>query len=362
MWSALTTHPLAVNRYISKLTNSLNHAIALSLHRNPHGLNAQYIRAILLVKGVPFYGFHTAFQPFLKVLVADPIYVSRTATILQSGGVMRTRFTTYENHLSYYLQFMSDFGLYGCGWVDLGDVFLRGADEDDDENNANPPPPLQPSPYFKQSRMPLELDICSHQILNRLAIEPRDIHSRLRIPTPAAPPDPLVHSVRELWEDERRRRIAKGLPASPDMPKILSEHRRGKGGDWVDLARLEALVASKCEKESAEGKAYKERNRPWEKWVMSTFESVEALWEGGKRTWRPRTDEGEGADKVNPFASGSWTTIVVEGSNTRAMPELDIDEFMLSSQDMNKLIRHEEQQAHIRDRGDGEDGEEEDHG
>lgn len=91
-----------------KLTNSLNHAIAVSLKRNPNSRNSQFVRAIILVKGVHFYGFHSSYSPFLKVLFADPTVVTRAVSLLQTGAIMKTRFRVYESHFSYILQFMSD--------------------------------------------------------------------------------------------------------------------------------------------------------------------------------------------------------------------------------------------------------------
>lgn len=345
--------------YIQKLTKSLNHAIALSLHRNPHGPNAQYIRAIIIVKGVPFYGFHTSHQPFLKILVADPKYVSRTVTILQSGGIMRTRFTTYESHLSYYLQFMCDFSLYGCGWVDLGEVFLRGDNQDPSDIPGSESLPT--SPYFKQSPLSLEFDVCSHQILNRIDLESRDIHSSLRIPAASLPPEPLIRSVRELWEDERRRRIAKGLSASPDMPKLLSEHSRSKGGQWVDLDRLQNLLFNKCSQEETEGKTYHERNRSWERWVMSTFESVEALWGSERRSWRPKRDDNDGLEKSTTSKLENWSVMTADDGESN-VAELDVDESMVSSQEINMLVRDEEQQTGLRDRDDEDEADEDELG
>ncbi|KIJ27195.1 hypothetical protein M422DRAFT_785005, partial [Sphaerobolus stellatus SS14] len=202
-------NPDRVQAYIHKLHSSLNHAIAISLHRDPTAPNSKFIRQVLLVKGVPFYGFHSAFQPFLKILVADPSYVNRVVTILQSGSVMRTKFVTYENHLSFILQFMCDFGVYGCGWVGLGEEVVRrggrmgagvgteGEDSEDDGDGRDLPYndetrdilnalpyPNAPPPYFKQSNLPLELDIVSHQILNRSSLVARDINSSLHIPDP----------------------------------------------------------------------------------------------------------------------------------------------------------------------------------
>lgn len=175
-------NPENVNQYITKLSRSLNHAIAISMKRNPHSRKSQFVRGVLLVKGVHFYGFHSSYTPFLKILIADPTFVNRAVTILQSGTVMRTRFRVYESHLSYILQFMCDFGLYGCGWINLAEVWQRGHEHND--NEITEPAIFKVSPYFRQSRMPLEVDVAAHQILNRRLLSARKIHHKLAIPSP----------------------------------------------------------------------------------------------------------------------------------------------------------------------------------
>ncbi|KDQ63750.1 hypothetical protein JAAARDRAFT_53942 [Jaapia argillacea MUCL 33604] len=346
-------NPESVNRYIAKLSHSLNHAIAISMRRNPHSPGSQFIRAVLLVKGVHFYGFHTGYSPFLKILFADPTFVNRTVTILQSGTVMQTRFRVYESHLTYILQFMCDFGLYGCGWIDLGEVWRRGDEEDEFSETESA---FKPSPYFRQSRMPLEIDVAAHQILNRHLLSAREIHQKLEIPAPALPPEPLVISVRELWEDERRRRVENGLPPSPSIPVDPSEKSRGAGGGWVAEARWWEEIRQRIEREK--GKEVKLKEQGWERWVMTTFESIEALWESEWKTWRPKkldatprdgdemangAEAESGVDHVeeNPFgdATGyvSW-----KNQPTIGHEEVDVDETWLSSQEMTQLVEREE--------------------
>ncbi|GJJ09693.1 hypothetical protein Clacol_003917 [Clathrus columnatus] len=343
-----------VRDYIHKLKKSLNHAVALSLRRNPDGPKAKYIRAIILVKGVPFYGFHTGNQPYLKVMVSDPTYVFRIVTILRSGGVMGTRFTTYENHLSYYLQFMCDFGLYGCGWIDIdGEVSLRESKQDaavdlGDSSFLN-------SPYHRQTRLPLELDICPYQIRNRTTIEARDIHSSLQIPSTASS-EHLVHSVRELWDDERRRRAVNGLHPSPDMPTILSETRRGKGGEWIDLSRLESLINDHCELEKRDGRIYQQRNKPWEKLVLDTFDSTEALWEPSKRR-RGKFHVYEAGNQLD--IDNNWSVMTIQGQMDHEMGEIHVDEALISRQDMNTVMEEDNADREVDDIGEAEDNEEE---
>lgn len=134
------------------------------------------------------------------------------------------------------------------------------------------------------------------------------------------------------------------------MPKILSESRRGKGGDWVDLERLQGLVEERCEKEREEGKAYKERNKGWERWVMSTFESVEALWEKPWRQWRPGGEEGKEEQVVDWRIEG-------QGERVAGVVELDVNEEILSSQDIQKLMGEEVQLAELEKDEESEEGE-----
>ncbi|KAG1749999.1 uncharacterized protein EDB91DRAFT_1309620 [Suillus paluster] len=306
--------PENVNRYIAKLSRSLNHAIAISMKRNPHSPNSQFVRAVLLVKGVHFYGFHSSYTPFLKILIADPTFVNRAVTILQSGTVMRTRFRVYESHLSYLLQFMCDFGLYGCGWIDLAEVWQRGHEENDTEITGSST--FKISPYFRQSRMPLEVDVAAHQILNRRLLSARNIHHKLAIPSPPLPSEPFVLSVRELWDDERRRRLAQGLSPTPALPLDSSKMSRGHGGEWVAEARWWEELRKHIEKERDPEPIFTDREELWEKWVMTTFESVEALWEPVWRTWKPSRSEATGhngqsthtleaEDRENPFAQAT---------------------------------------------------------
>lgn len=328
------------------------------MKRNPHSPKSQFVRAVTLVKGVHFYGFHASYSPFLKVHIADPAFVNRAVTILQSGTVMKTRFRAYESHLSYILQFMCDYGLYGCGWIDLGEVWERGQVEStvylgSETNSSDTDVVFNLSPYFRQSRMPLEVDVAAHQIFNRHLLTARNIHHKITIPAPPLPQEPFLLSVRELWEDERRRRLAKGLSPSPEIPKDPSENSRGRGGEWVAEARWWEEIRKKIEKERGQEKELNS-GKGWEKWVMTTFESVEALWEDEYKTWKPGrsgdvVSEGERttaeAGEENPYAP----TVVGGASSQELKPtsekvEVDIDEAMLSSQAMEQLVEQEEEE------------------
>ncbi|KAL4069612.1 hypothetical protein V8B97DRAFT_2024397 [Scleroderma yunnanense] len=329
--------PDNVHQYITKLSLSLNHAIALSLKRNPS--KSQYIRAIVLVKGVHFYGFHSSYTPFLKIHLVDPALMNRAVTLMRSGTIMRTKFPVFESHLSYLLQFMCDFGLYGCGWINLGEVWERCPESQDPLIT----PPFMTSPYCRQSRMSLEVDAVAGQILNRHQLQARNMHNRLTIPAPLLPSEPLVLSVRELWEDERQRRINKGLSPTPPLQIDFSKSSRGCGGDWVAEAHWWEELKKKIEEERHNEPLVFENHDSWETWVMTTFESVEALWEPQFRTWKPVKRDVEGvkdpedssilllnaSEAENPFVT--W-------NGTLEDAEADVDETLLSSQDIDQII------------------------
>lgn len=372
--TSLTLIPLyfsnAVNRYIATLIRSLNLAIAVSYKRDPESPNSRFVRAIVPVKGVHFYGFHSSYSLFLKIHIVDPAHFTRAIAITQSGSVMDTRFRVFEGHLSFILQFMCDYNLYGCAWIELSKVWQRsgrdgyinglggikvrgGADESmdlsmdtDAEEDAFPQ-----SPCFRESRMALEVDTIAAHILNRHQLTARDIHHKLTIPAPPLPSEPLVLSVRELWEDERRRRAAAGLTPLPPMPVDPSEASRAPGGNWVSEERYRAEIKKKIAREK--GSEVSQKEEEWERWVMTTFESVEALWPSDLKTRRrPGTTNPEASallppsEAPNPYhtqitTSGSGDSMCL-GSDDEGDTSVEVNESMLLSQELATIFGNEE--------------------
>ncbi|KAJ6509544.1 hypothetical protein C8R47DRAFT_1174181 [Mycena vitilis] len=328
----------SVNRYITKLSHSLNHAIALSLRKDITSFKPQYVRAIILVKGIHFYGFHSSYSPFLKVHLVDPAFLNRAVTLIRSGTIMGTHFRVFESHLSFALQFMADFGLYGCGNLNLSHVFRRGRDDEDVQRAEGPPRVLQPafqiSSHFCQTRMPLEVDVVAFHILNRLQVTARNLHHKLAIPAPLPPPEPLVLSVRELWEDERKRRRARGLNPSPDMPVDPSESSRSPRSEWVAEARWWEDIRKRIE---IEGHLIQppEPTNDWEQWVMTSFESVEALWEEPYRTWKPVQPA------IDPPESDAESAV----DELEQRDDIDVDDSRFSGEHLSQLVERDAEWA-----------------
>lgn len=344
-----------VGSYIAELTRSLDCAIALSYKRNPLSQKSRFVRAVLLVKGVHFYGFHSSYTPFLKIYMIDPSYLTRAATLLKSGVVMSKKLNVFESHISFCLQFMCDFNLYGCGWLDLGEVWRRGEDYSSDKESEEGEPGIEStqavqaffksSPHPTQSRMELEVDVVAFHLLNRHALSARKIHHKLSIPGPKLPTDPLVLSVRELWEDERRRRAAKGLDPSPELPADPSENSRRPGGDWVAEARWWDEIKRRIEAER--GHEEPRQDKSWEKWVPTTFESLDGLWEDRYRAWKPELIGDEFSDGPEPTFNDQSLNPYDSSENKQHYGELsqmlqpNVNESLLSSPQLQQILDEE---------------------
>lgn len=120
----------------------------------------------------------------------------------------------------------------------------------------------------KDTYTPLEIDILPHHILNRRRLKPRHLHQDFTelLHTPLDPNEKLVPAVKELWEDEKRRRAAKELSLSetamlpsggmgghtmaelgykvPGQPVV-----ENKGGDWKRSDEMWELLQNRMEEE-----------------------------------------------------------------------------------------------------------------
>jgi DNA polymerase zeta len=240
---------------------------------------------------------------------------------------MGMRFRIYESHLSFPLQFMCDFGLYGCGLVDLQDAWKRCQDEE--EHNGLE---LKDSPYFRQSRLPLEIDAIAPQILNRLRLAARKVDFKIGEAPPTFPDEPLVLSVRELWDDERNRRKAKGLNPSPELPIEASANSRGSGGDWVSEARYWEAIQKRIQGEATALDPMLTETQPWEGRVMNTFESIEALWDPCWRRWKPTSSSAKDVSaNVNVEAMTEDTTAFPDSEG-----DISVDISLFSNDDVEE--------------------------
>lgn len=247
--------PEDVHNHINRLARAINVCMAASLGRKDAN-KSLFIAFIVPVKAVPFYGFHVGYRYFLKIYCLDPKFMTRMCTLLRSGEIMHKRWIVYEGHIPFHLQFMLDSNLYGCGWVGVSKVKFRepvpeqaelassaesseyalpthlpdGETMNDTSTTHRPrnsstrfltrdniPPEMlygkpEDSPA-RVSHSALEFDIHVSWILNRHLVNERNLHADFTefLHRPIPDDYKFVHSVRELWEDERKRRRMQGM-------------------------------------------------------------------------------------------------------------------------------------------------------
>ncbi|KAI8254241.1 DNA polymerase family B [Colletotrichum sp. SAR11_239] len=200
----------------------------------PEDDNAKFVARITLVKGVPFYGFHVGYRFFLKIYMFNPIVMTRLADLLQQGVILKKKFQPYEAHLQYLLQFMTDYNLYGCGYLDASDVFFRGPIPSYDvERNSQHlwhdhsiprGRVLEDLSLPRVSHCSVEVDICVQNIINRRMVKERRLHHDFVERVKPLPADvKLVYSMAGLWKDETRRRKLKMPNADPGSSPFPAE-------------------------------------------------------------------------------------------------------------------------------------------
>ncbi|KAJ1898132.1 DNA polymerase zeta, partial [Kickxella alabastrina] len=271
----------AVREFGYHLGLSLNHALNISLCSN--GLI--FIAAVVPVKGVPFYGYHTGYRPFFKIQLTNPSMMARASSLLSSGAVMGQKMNVLGSHLSYVLQFLVDFNLYGMDWIHLNKILFRSplpqpaggssqmSGTIDDSNVENiyrwvpqgmPSYLIRPTPPDRISHCALEADATAADIANRHQVQERHIHHIFREGKLGLHFGRLVHSLNSMWADENKRRVRHGLgelcPRNSQDQAALEESllgmpaSNGKAADagadsskcirWSNYWRMQSLLQS----------------------------------------------------------------------------------------------------------------------
>ncbi|KAJ5538291.1 hypothetical protein N7494_007770 [Penicillium frequentans] len=242
----------AVNSAIQTLHLSIDHALAVSYRRNAYDQKTAYVAHITLIKGMPFYGYHVGYRFFFKIYLLNPFYITRLADLLHQGAVMKRPLQPYESHMQYVPQWMCDYNLYGCNYMDCSKVKFRAPlPEYLELNNLEhrwhdrsiDPESISDDPALgKQSHCPLEADICVQDILNRLDIKERPLHHDFtEMLHPVAFNERLVPSVAGLWQDETKRRKKRmgivdpsSSPFGPeDLISMSADPRNKSKGGWI---------------------------------------------------------------------------------------------------------------------------------
>ncbi|TRY87734.1 hypothetical protein DNTS_031801 [Danionella cerebrum] len=209
-----------VNNYLRQLAFSMDRALNISLG-NPSS-PVQHIFKVILVMGMPFYGYHEKEKVFMKIYLYNPQMVKRLSELLQAGAVMNKSFQPHEAHIPFLLQLFIDYNLYGMNLITLAAVKFRrsratgeesinrGSDSKTESqwNPSMPSPATRETPYtrWEEENLPsslvleevqrmsvceLEVDAVAADVLNFLEIE----NQIGRNP-----------GLQAIWDDERHRR------------------------------------------------------------------------------------------------------------------------------------------------------------
>ncbi|KAH7175938.1 hypothetical protein EDB81DRAFT_29310 [Dactylonectria macrodidyma] len=290
-----------VGAYIYRLHLSIDHALAVSYRRDQYDENAKYVARITLVKGVPFYGFYVGYRYFLKIYMFNPIVMTRLADLLQQGVILKYKFQPYEAHLQYLLQFMTDYNLYGCDYLDSSATHFRFPIPEHDQGSNSihlwhsrsiPTDHITDEHDLPRvSHCSIEVDICVHDIINRKLVKRRSLHHDFverDNPTPSGLK--LVHSMAGLWKDETRRRKRKmenpGQGSTPFPPEVLvsmsADPRESQPQGWIHEEeyrdQIRHLIATERGLSEAEPSFETfAKALPFEHTVKTALESVEDL-------------------------------------------------------------------------------------
>ncbi|KPI43322.1 DNA polymerase zeta catalytic subunit [Cyphellophora attinorum] len=295
--------PHDVDVAIQNLHLSIDHALAVSYRKNIYEGTHRYVAHISLVKGVPFYGYHVGYKFYLKIYLLNPLHMNRMADLMREGAIMKRVLQPYESHMQYIAQWMCDYNLYGCGYIDCGKVKFRSPvpnyhEIDGDlhqwHNQSILPENISDETVLpKQSHCALEVDLRVEDILNRHDVEHRPLHydfiERLKpIPLDAK----LVQSMKGLWQDETRRRKARmGLKdpnSTPFPPEVLvtmsADPRNVSSGGWIHeqelRQKIDQLAADERSKSENADLKFESYVKPvaLEAQVQTALDSVEDLY------------------------------------------------------------------------------------
>ncbi len=286
-----------------RLHLSIDHALAVSYRRNVYDGNNKYVARITLVKGIPFYGFHVGYRFYFKIYTLNPLVMTRLSELLLQGVIMKRTFQPHEAHLQYLLQFMTDYNLYGCDYVEAQIVSFRAPipKREDDEESAHiwHSQSVSTSCITDNADLPrvshcsIEVDICVQDILNRHEIKERQLHHDFVERKHPLPSDmKLVHSMAGLWRDETRRRKRRTMNSNPGSspfpPEALvsmsADPRNSQNPGWIHEEEYREQVSELIKQENERGDSTRVtfdtiiQPVPFESSIQTLLQSVEDLY------------------------------------------------------------------------------------
>ncbi|KAF3917252.1 hypothetical protein AA313_de0201418 [Arthrobotrys entomopaga] len=215
---------------------------------------------------------------------------------------------------------MIDYNLYGCGYIDCARVYYRQPIPTEEEvgeghmwhlGSMAAKDVLEEEEFPRVSHCSVEIDIRVEDILNRLHVEPRNLHQDfLELKNPIPVDRKLVPSMAELWKDEQRRRQLKDINVESFGVAFSAATRKVHGG-WVHEEEYRDKITEIIELENARA----ERGRlSWDTFVSNDDEG-----KGIKTTW-------ETVEDFYPGSAGKDDSESISLSVFQSESSVDIDE------------------------------------
>ena len=294
--------PDEVATYIHRLRSSIDKAMNTDARTKQE---IKFVAHISLVKGVPFFGFNVGYHFYFKIYLLDPRKITRCADSLRNGSILSTIFLPYEAHMQYVPQFMCDYNLFGCDYLEARKMIFRSpvprqsswAGQSHRWHNLSIPPEFISSEteLQKHSYSELEVDICVQDIVNRDSVGERSIHQDFVERLNPMPGDvKLVHSMAGLWKEEARRRTAAKIKSpTGDGPfpqealvSMSAESRVTQNGGWIHEKEFFAEIRKMANSERGMDDTHEltfesyVKKTPFEKLVQTASQSVAELHPG----------------------------------------------------------------------------------
>ncbi|KAF8249753.1 DNA/RNA polymerase [Wilcoxina mikolae CBS 423.85] len=315
----------SVQKVLCTLRRSIDFALNSSTFQNKNNvseekLKQQHVASIALVKGVPFYGYSAGWRLYCKIYLYNPRQITSLVKLLSSGAIMKRKLQPYEAHINYILQFMIDFNLYGCGFMECDEAKLKfrrvygddensdGSDNSDDEMTGQNYDTLPEDEFPKHTYAGWEIDIRAHDILNRHEIKERSYHQDFEERKKLYDPDfKHLHSLDELWKAHGNH--ANQQDDAEDAWTMPSTARGGTQPEWIQEREFRTHIDLLIQQEKGKEKKYNRakpgfesllRKIPNEKYIPTAFQSVDYISSfgvtAGKATSTPLENNNEDID------------------------------------------------------------------